>query len=191
MKTSLTEKEQEMVFAIKAKDEEVFKQFVNAPASARFHGIYRGGLLAHSLNVKNAMLEWLDKHPNQGLTEEDCYVIGMYHDLCKYDNYIKQSDGSYKATPDGWKHHAKRSVEIIEKLGLCELTTLQRVCILLHMSSWQNDEDMEALTEEDKEWLKDINHIKILQVVNWADMKATQKEMLEEAVPKSTRKNIM
>lgn len=184
MKIKLTPNEQEMLDKIRDASEKFYQMFVNAPASSQYHGVYRGGLLKHSCNVTRAMKRWVEKHPNGPLTIDDCLVIGMYHDLCKFDNYIKQADGSYKAAPGAWRHHAARSVEIIEKLHLVELTRLQRVCILLHMSGWENEEDWAALSEEDMKWLGTKEGIIAKTVVNWADMDASKQEAVEEATPK-------
>jgi len=61
--------------------------FFTAPASTKYHGAYEGGLFDHSLSVANELkdlsktnrLKW--QHPRSPL------LIGMFHDLCKIDNY--------------------------------------------------------------------------------------------------------
>jgi hypothetical protein len=63
------------------------KGFFTAPASTKYHGAYEGGLFDHSLSVANELkdlskanrLKW--QHPRSPL------LIGMFHDLCKIDNY--------------------------------------------------------------------------------------------------------
>ena len=35
--------------------------FFTAPASTRFHGAYEGGLVEHSLNVYDCLLDYLDR----------------------------------------------------------------------------------------------------------------------------------
>ena len=48
------------------------------------------------------------------------------------------------------------------------------------MSSWHNDEDVRALNIIDRIWLMNMKHLRLLQAVNWADMKAVQDEVVEE-----------
>ena len=156
-------------------DVTMYNQFLTAPASTKFHGARVGGLYEHCESVTNNLLMWKEKHPNTELTKEDCYICGMLHDLCKVNLYKKIGD-TYTYDKSIVVHHAKLSVEMIEKRMLLKLTTLQRCMILLHMSSWSNDEDFEALTDEDKEWLKDPRHIQLIQAMNWADMKATNED---------------
>lgn len=169
-----------LMYALESKDHRLFNKFITAPSSTRFHGVYEGGLLDHSLNVCVNLLEWIHQHPKSGLKPEDCVIIGMLHDICKADLYIKQDEGKYTYDKDLVKHHAKGSIDIIKKLGI-KLSHKQRTLILLHMSSWQNKEDVKALNLIDRIWLKSsLKHIKLLQAVNWADMKAAQDEMKAE-----------
>lgn len=66
--------------------------FFDAPASINHHGAYSGALFDHSLAVTGALLDYTDK---MGLTWSDArspYIVGMFHDLCKCDNY-KVVDG--------------------------------------------------------------------------------------------------
>ena len=171
---------------LRAKNPQFMDKYNNAPAGARHHGARPGGLYIHSFNVYTSLCDWRKAHPEDKyeLTEDDMMIIGMLHDVCKVDTYkLKfEKDGKYFYEYDKEliKHHGLASVNIIEEQLGIQLTTLQRVCILLHMSSWENDEDKEALTATDLEWLQDINHIQILQAINWADMDATKKELREE-----------
>lgn len=73
--------------------------FVNAPASTRYHGAYPGGLVEHSLNVYTRLC-WLVSEENrmqeesQKLTAEEsaqalnsCAIVALLHDLCKCGFY--------------------------------------------------------------------------------------------------------
>ena len=61
--------------------------FFTAPASAKYHEDYEGGLVEHSINVYNALSK-LNKELNLGFTDESVAIISLLHDLCKIDAYI-------------------------------------------------------------------------------------------------------
>lgn len=100
--------------------------FFYAPASTKYHGNYEGGLFNHSLSVAKHLV---------GLTEscqlkwKDCrspYLVGMFHDLCKIDQYRPERQG---VTLDG---------TIIED----PLPPLTRICAGLpecSMTSYRSD----------------------------------------------------
>ena len=61
--------------------------FYEQVASTRFHGDYKGGLFDHSLEVTNKLLELTEKLNLQWSRPESPYIVGMFHDLCKIDEY--------------------------------------------------------------------------------------------------------
>ena len=74
-------------------------KFFIKPAAIKYHGNHSGGLFEHSLAVtsclltmtKNLSLEWqLPRSP---------YIVGMFHDLCKTDDY-KEDDTAEVNTKD-------------------------------------------------------------------------------------------
>lgn len=74
--------------------------FLNAPASARHHHAYAGGLLQHSLAVgKNAVAMLRLNEPSMPrLMQETCFVAGLLHDIGK--TYTYDSKGKPNAV---WK----------------------------------------------------------------------------------------
>jgi hypothetical protein len=84
--------------------------FFYAPASTKYHGNYEGGLFDHSLSVAKHLV---------GLTEScqlkwrDCrspYLVGMFHDLCKIDQYRPERqgvtlDGTIIEDPLRWEYN--------------------------------------------------------------------------------------
>ena len=57
--------------------------FFTAPASSRFHGAYKGGLVEHSLNVYNRLKTLAEgKYSNETIA-----IVSMLHDLCKANYY--------------------------------------------------------------------------------------------------------
>ena len=84
--------------------------FFTAPASARFHGAYAGGLCEHSLNVYHCLCAYLERERVQELyaleyPAESVAVAALLHDLCKIGCYkagsrnVKGSDGKWQSVP--------------------------------------------------------------------------------------------
>ena len=64
--------------------------FFTAPASTRFHGAYEGGLLAHSLNVYDCLVDELASAGlNEEYSPETVAVVSLLHDVCKANFYKK------------------------------------------------------------------------------------------------------
>ena len=68
--------------------------FFTAPASARYHGAYEGGLCEHSLNVYHCLVDYLQRERVQELygleySDESIAIVALLHDLCKVGCYKK------------------------------------------------------------------------------------------------------
>ena len=116
--------------------------FFTAPASTRFHGAYEGGLFDHSLEVGKQLVNLTEK---LGLTWEKSrspYVVGMFHDLCKCDNYVYDIEtDSYKYNPDIIiPGHGDKSVIVLQKY--LTLTDEEIACIRWHMGAYEKDPKM-------------------------------------------------
>lgn len=61
--------------------------FFSAPASTKHHGAYEGGLFDHSYNVTKVLVELTEKNNLKWQDPRSPYIVGMFHDLCKIDNY--------------------------------------------------------------------------------------------------------
>lgn len=69
--------------------------FFTAPASARFHGSYAGGLVEHSLAVYKRMVQFADYYdqemyggaPDYTWSAETLAIVGLFHDFCKIGTY--------------------------------------------------------------------------------------------------------
>ena len=139
--------------------------YFDAPASTKFHLSYEGGLFEHSVNVaiilnnitKDCSLSW----------QRDCspYIIGLFHDICKCDLYLKQPNGTYSYNVDADQRHGLKSVELLKKL--IYITDEEAACIEHHMG---------AFTDKDK-WKGYTDAIHKFENVLWthtADMFASQ-----------------
>ena len=84
--------------------------FFEAPASARFHGSYDGGLLEHSLNVYDCLKDYLQRERvkdtyQMNYSEETIAIVSLLHDLCKINCYKKgtrnvKKDGQWIQVPN-------------------------------------------------------------------------------------------
>lgn len=130
--------------------------FFVAPASARFHSSYEGGLLDHSLNVYDRLVSYLgsDHFKTLGREEysaESIAIVSLLHDLCKVGIYkkgyrnAKDENGTWQRVetyeyddqlPYG---HGEKSVYIIS--GFMRLTREEAFAIRFHMGYSSEYED--------------------------------------------------
>ena len=66
--------------------------FFTAPASARFHGSYVGGLCEHSVNVFRCLEDYLARPRTRNVYQldypmESVAIVALLHDLCKIGCY--------------------------------------------------------------------------------------------------------
>ncbi len=121
---------------------------LEVPASISHHGAYKGGLMEHSLNVTEALLRLTRNEGLKWSTNESPLVIGLLHDLCKTDDYIKCSEneecpykhGYKRNTKPKYKGHGSKSAQMIQDLGVY-LTNEEEACIRYHMGAFTNKEE--------------------------------------------------
>lgn len=117
--------------------------FFEAPASISFHGAYGGGLFDHSLEVTKTLVELTERLGLAWSRPESPYIVGMYHDLCKCDNYIRDP-----FNPDAWIYnrdpiipgHGDKSVIMLARL--MTMTDEEIACIRWHMGAYEKDSTM-------------------------------------------------
>lgn len=122
--------------------------FFTAPASTRFHGSYEGGLVEHSINVYECLLDYLSRDRvksiyNINYEEESIAIVALLHDICKINCYksgtrnVKDEQGKWQSVstyeyddklPYG---HGEKSVYIIT--GFMKLTREEAFAIRYHM----------------------------------------------------------
>lgn len=122
--------------------------FFKAPASTRFHGSYKGGLLVHSLNVYECLLEqvntkmFIDKKTN--INEDSIIICSLLHDLCKACFYAEDTRNVKDKVTGQWHTepyytvddkipygHGEKSVMMIEEF--IKLKPVERYSIRWHM----------------------------------------------------------
>lgn len=109
--------------------------FFEAPASTRFHGSYKGGLLEHSLKVYEILKEKVEDN-------DTIKIVSLLHDICKV-NYYKTDFRNVK-TNGVWEQvpyytvddkipygHGEKSVMMLSEF--IKLTPEEKYSIRWHM----------------------------------------------------------
>ena len=120
----------------------------SAPASARYHSSFEGGLCEHSLNVYDCLCEYLGRtvaKEKYGLnySDETIAIVSLLHDLCKMNVYkisyrnAKNEQGQWEKVPyfefdDALPYgHGEKSVYMISPF--MKLTREEAFAIRYHM----------------------------------------------------------
>ena len=122
--------------------------FFSAPASARYHSAYEGGLLDHSLNVYDCLCAYLNRDYVRekfklSYSEETIAIVSLLHDICKVNVYkpgyrnVKNEPGKWEQVPtfefdDKLPYgHGEKSVYMITPF--MKLTREEAFAIRYHM----------------------------------------------------------
>jgi hypothetical protein len=127
--------------------------FFVKPAALSHHNAYTGGLFDHSLNVMRNLLALTDKLDLKWEREMSPYIIGMFHDLCKTDEYIDANASDVVMMGTGepvsknpqWVRndnqiligHGIKSVMLLSQF--MTLTEEEIYCITYHMGAYETD----------------------------------------------------
>ena len=150
--------------AAKLLDYLLSSDFFTAPASARFHSSYEGGLVDHSVNVYDCLTSYLNSPRTIDIigtkyTDESIAIVSLLHDLCKIDVYkkgfrnVKDEKGAWQRV-DTFEYddklpygHGEKSVYIIS--GYMRLTREEAFAIRYHMgySSTEDPRNVSAAFE--------------------------------------------
>jgi len=128
--------------------------FFDAPASTKYHGAYEGGLYDHSKQVFLRLAELTENNHLKWQRKESPFIVGMFHDLCKYDQYKKvpgfvaDSGDRTLTSQNGWhyeynsqtllKGHGPKSIMVLSRF--ITLTEEEMLCIRYHMGAYETDE---------------------------------------------------
>lgn len=150
--------------AAKLLDYLLSSDFFTAPASARFHSSYEGGLVDHSVNVYDCLNSYLKSPRTVDIigtqySDESIAIVSLLHDLCKIDVYkkgfrnVKDEKGAWQRV-DTFEYddkmpygHGEKSVYIIS--GYMRLTREEAFAIRYHMgySSTEDPRNVSAAFE--------------------------------------------
>lgn len=111
--------------------------FFVKPASIHHHGRYEGALFDHSYCVMETLLCYTQKLNLVWQRHESPYIVGMFHDLCKLDNYVKTDN-------EVWEYnnatllpgHGEKSVIMLQRF--VPLTEEEIYCIRWHMGAFDD-----------------------------------------------------
>ena len=134
--------------------------FFHVPASTKYHGNYPGGLFAHSFAVANLLVTLTDNNNLHWEKPRSPYIVGMFHDLCKIDQYRHPKTGeicegdirypvyddkSWEYNPDTLlKGHGDKSVMLLSQFYT--LTEEEIVCVRYHMGAYTEKEEWQDYT---------------------------------------------
>lgn len=123
--------------------------FFTAPASTRYHGAYEGGLLRHSLNVYECLIDYLararvrEKY-EMSFSEESAAIVALLHDICKVEFYTVSTRNAKNEETGQWEKvpyytindklpygHGEKSVYMIS--GFMRLNRDEAMAIRWHM----------------------------------------------------------
>lgn len=114
--------------------------FFDSPASTKYHGNHMGGLFEHSYAVTEELLDLTEKLHLTWKREESPYIVGMFHDLCKADEYVKNESGDWAFNKDTlYRGHGDKSV--MRLASVMRLTEEEVACIRYHMGAFTDKEE--------------------------------------------------
>lgn len=127
--------------------------FFVKPAAISHHGNYTGGLFDHSFEVMDVLVDMTKRFDIQWKDEKSPYIVGMFHDLCKLDDYIDENaedvvvmgTGSPISKNPKWgknpdrilSGHGDKSVMLLSQF--MTLTEEEIFCISFHMGAYEID----------------------------------------------------
>ena len=115
--------------------------FFIKPAAIKHHGNYQGGLFDHSLMVAQSLMNMTNAMDIKWQNPRSPFVVGMFHDLCKVDDYTKSN-----LLSSGWDYnqnkvlpgHGDKSIIMLSQF--LKLTEEELLCIRFHMGAYQTDD---------------------------------------------------
>ncbi|MDO5124697.1 MAG: HD domain-containing protein [Eubacteriales bacterium] len=133
--------------------------FFTAPASTKFHCACENGLVMHSVNVFNTMVE---KHFEEGEDDMESFAISaLLHDICKAEFYKVSSRNVKNELTGQWEKqpfyaiedkfpfgHGEKSVFLIERFMRLKLD--EAMAIRWHMGSFDDSQGYTVSQAYDK-----------------------------------------
>lgn len=111
--------------------------FLTAPASTKYHGACEGGLYMHSVAVADTLVDFTKKLGLPWQKERSPYIVGMFHDLCKVDQYTQTENGYEHDEDTLLKGHGEKSIMLLSQF--MTLTEEEIMCIRYHMGAYETE----------------------------------------------------
>lgn len=111
------------------------------PASLNYHGAYRGGLFDHSLVMTQHLVYLTEQLDLKWSRAESPYIVGMFHDLCKCDDYIyDELEREFVRNDEPLlPGHGEKSVMMASRFT--NLTDEEIMCIRWHMGAFDDSKN--------------------------------------------------
>lgn len=138
--------------------------FFEAPASAKHHGNFPGGLCQHSINVAMEALDLCATPAFKGVPPQEAIAAALLHDICKIGKYWPGSDGKYHYTDNRALGHGSESVIMAQRF--IQLTDAEQVAILWHMGLYGDPDKASTLSRA-------YTLYPLSMLLHFADMMAT------------------
>ena len=166
--------------------------FYKAPASAKYHSNYDGGLMDHSMMVYSVACSFseticeIDPEIKSQLQDDSIILSCLLHDVCKCCMYVpakkwKKDDDNMWVQYDGYDiqdsfpiGHGEKSVIMLNRIGL-ELDACEMLAIRYHMGLW-GETNKEFVSQQKSA----IDMCKLVMLVQMSDHVASQ--MLEPTI---------
>lgn len=140
--------------------------FFTAQASIHHHGAYTGALFDHSFAVTKTLLSFTERLGLSWMKERSPYIVGMFHDLCKIDNYTYSGN-------EAWEYnnatllpgHGEKSVIMLQQH--MSLTDEEMLCIRWHMGAFDDKEHWNS-------YGRSVTHFPNVLYTHTADMVAAR-----------------
>lgn len=147
--------------------------FFTAPASTKYHLSKEGGLLEHSLNVYDELINEYCSYLENNISS--LIIVSLLHDICKANYYSKGtkqvkkdnewiSETYYFVNDQFPVGHGEKSVMIIQKF--IELTDEELMAIRWHMGGFEPKDNYGSLS-------KAFSEYPLALYLHIADLKAT------------------
>ena len=134
--------------------------FFTCPASVKHHGNETGGLFTHSVAVAEELLSLTKKNNLKWQREESPIIVGLFHDMCKTDDYVFVLDnpgiemfgGKVVDEISHWDYnpepimpgHGDKSVMMLSTV--LQLTEEEMFCIRFHMGAFTDKAELNLYT---------------------------------------------
>ena len=145
---------------------EKYTDFYTAPASTKYHGNFKGGLLLHSMKVYQILVtkvkQYTYKKEFVDLSDETLRIVALLHDICKV-NYYKESFKNAKNEKGEWEKvpiyivddtipygHGEKSVMMISEY--IKLSSEEKYVIRWHMGFTEAKENYSTIAQAYKKY---------------------------------------
>ena len=118
--------------------------YYTVPASTHYHDACVGGLFRHSMTVCNILQDYTLKLGLRWERPESPAIVGLFHDICKVDQYIPDPNAGPGDPPYRWNKkqmlsgHGEKSVILLQKH--MKLTEEEILCIRYHSGAFEGQE---------------------------------------------------